>query len=227
MGRVRLPAHVRLQGPEALGVQADKTTVQEEESEEMTNIEYDSFTDMVLNPQKLAGAIEAARAEDAGEIERLKAKVNDHDSARQAEQEHAAYLSQRVLYQELAWSQVEAENERLRRELEHYRRHGKLDYSAEIATLRREFRKEKLNVLVAAEIARERTAERDQLREALGRVVEAIMALREEARAMSIPEAIPEAHKERLLVLRAHIADVAALTAAAPLLAPPAKEEKP
>src|SRR3990172_8065994 len=46
------------------------------------------------------------------------------------------------------------------------------------------------------------------------RVVEALIALREESKAMSIPEAIPEAHKERMLVLRARIADVTALASA-------------
>jgi hypothetical protein len=47
----------------------------------------------------------------------------------------------------------------------------------------------------------------------LAQVVEALRALREESKAMPIPEAIPEAHKERILTLRAHIADVAALAA--------------
>jgi len=53
-----------------------------------------------------------------------------------------------------------------------------------------------------------------ELEAKLARVVEAIVALREESKALPIPEAIPEGHKERLLVLRAHISDVAALAAA-------------
>jgi chromosome segregation ATPase len=57
----------------------------------------------------------------------------------------------------------------------------------------------------------------------LARVVEALSALREESKAMPIPEAIPEAHKERVLVLRAHIADVTGLAAAREQ---PTQEEK-
>jgi hypothetical protein len=54
----------------------------------------------------------------------------------------------------------------------------------------------------------------DRLKARLARIVAALEVLSEESASFPIPVAIPEAHKERLLVLRGHIADVHALAIA-------------